>query len=181
MLNYAQTIDKIRTSIDAVTVDKFDVDITAQTLDELNIDITGQTIERIIQAPSYGPSRVITFSALVDVGETVKVFEILGQGMIYGGYVHFFADADTYTYHHFDIDGHTTPRNFNLLRIFNYNLDDNNSWLMYGKINNTTDKYCVFAFSRGVTFDQNYTFYVSRDSDATTWIVLEGNIWYALR
>jgi len=158
----AQTIDKIRTSIDAVTVDKFDVDITAQTLDELNIDITGQTIERIIQAPSYGPSRVITFSALVDVGETVKVFEILGQGMIYGGYVHFFADADTYTYHHFDIDGHTTPRNFNLLRIFNYNLDDNNSWLFLSRINSSIalisisftfitlehTKYCLLELSK---------------------------------
>jgi len=155
-------------------------DIVAQTIDELNINIQAQTIERLIISPSYGGLRAIEFDVTVDINESKKIFEILGEGVIYGGFVYFNYEATTYMLHWFDVDGFVTPK-MAIGWIFSDNLDDWISWLLYGKKNNPKAHESVCAFSRGITFENNYTFYFEVQPGQPEAVNVQGIVFYALR
>ena len=154
--------------------------ITAQEIENLNININAQTLERLIEAPSYGGLRAIDFDVTVDIGESKKVFEILGTGIIYGGFVHFNYEATTYMMHWFDIDGYTTSK-IAIGWIFSDNLDDWVCWLLYGKRNDPNAHVSVCAFSRGITFENNYAFYFEVQPGQPEAVNVEGTVFYALR
>jgi len=176
----AQSIEKILIDIASASIGQLPVSVAGQTIDTIDIDIKAQTIGRIINAPSYGGARDVQSQGNIQAGVFIKIFEIIGHGIIYGGSIVWeVSDGDANDVIYVNIDGNDMWQ-WNVQQLKDWSIDEAGmDYIVYHAANSLN--YWTFAVTGGITFDSNYTVYIKGDSSKPSNRPVNGVIFYALR
>ena len=155
--------------------------IVAQEIANLNINVNAQSLERLIEAPSYGGARYVSFSGSMIPGDSVTVANVTGTGIIYGG--------------HLKIDGVQTPDRFGvginidglgfpqlmLAELNDREIQEEPAYYYFLTRYDATNYIYIIKFSRWITFESAYQIALGYLPTGVGTANYKGTLIYALR